>query len=73
VELAMIEKFLVFSGTACIALVLTFFFCARNASWIVFFESSFVFVSVATGARVARYTAQNKFVSRVCQVVNTAR
>jgi hypothetical protein len=39
VDLAMIEKFRVFSGTACIALVLAFFFCALNASWIVFFES----------------------------------
>jgi hypothetical protein len=30
-------------------------------------------VSVATGARLTRYTAQNEFVSRVRQVVNTAR
>ena len=69
----MIEKFRIFSGTACIALVLTCFFCALNASWSVLFESSLVFVSVATGARLARYTAQNEFVSRVRQVVNTAR
>jgi hypothetical protein len=54
----MIEKSRAFCDTARIALVLTVFLRALNAGSIVFFESSLVLVAVATGACMARYTAQ---------------